>query len=199
MTCTTSNHELFLLFSTPSLFQHFTSVPVQQEWSGSSKSNFHVPEPPFQPHVLKTLLSFSIPVTNSVTALPSTAKHLSSRLSSILPHCSAEGLSWHLLCSFSLFYAQQRDLVDTATHRTYKLPLVPPLRCLLFSIMTKSSLSEVFLLLYRTSPYTILDPIRKYWCSCAMRPCWGTRTTILGPSLFCQQQTISLGHETPPP
>lgn len=42
---------------------------MQQEISESSIPNFHVPELPFQPHVLKTLLSFSIPVTNSAAAL----------------------------------------------------------------------------------------------------------------------------------
>lgn len=51
---------------------------------------------------------------------------------------------WHLLCSFSLFYAQQRDLVDAATHRTHKLPLVPPPHCLLPTLMAKSSLPELF-------------------------------------------------------
>lgn len=45
MNCTTSNYELFLLFSTPSLCQHFTTLTGQHKRSVSSKPNFHVQEP----------------------------------------------------------------------------------------------------------------------------------------------------------
>lgn len=87
---------------------------MQQERSESSIPNFHVPEPPFQPHGPQTLLWFSILVTNSATGLQ--VQHSISLLITLsFAILQSRGTIWHLRCSFSLFHAQQRDLVGAAT------------------------------------------------------------------------------------
>lgn len=145
-----------------------------------------------QPHVLKTLLSISIPVTNTVTALQ--LQQSISLLDYPQVFLHSTGTIWHLLCSLNLFYTQHRDLVGAASLTSFPWCHHHIACC---SVSWPNAAFLRFLFLHRALPYTILDPTRKCWCTCAMRPCWGTRTT-LGPSLSCQQQTISFDHETPP-
>lgn len=128
---------------------------------------------------------------------PSTAEHLSSRLPSVLPFCSAQGLSGicfaplvSSLLSRGTCWMQQHTGLRSFPWCHHHVA------CCWSSWLNPDFLR--FFLLHRALPHTILHPNRQCWCSCAMRPCWGKRTTTLGPSLPCQQQTISLGHETPP-
>lgn len=117
------------------------------------------------------------------------AKNLSSRLFSTLPFCGADGLfgTCFLTLGSSTLCRGTQGMQQHLLFKSFPWCHLP-LTC-----SSESQLSSAFLrFLSPPSSFTT----KQSWaqlggigCSSTVRPCWGTGTTLSGPSLPCQHQT----------